>query len=446
MRRRWVAVGLGTGRTKWFRTGIATLALAASAAPLGAAHAAGGGDGATTTYVVHGTVMPLGMQFSFVGCDSLVQRTPETLQPTVALGPGTPPLGTRSLGYSLKGGNALGSLAYVPAVGTTPVSIAVYPADAGDGPDGVAYVGYRSPKQAADRMWLGRASLDEPAGTWSTVDASTLSFTWSQVTVASGLPVLTSGTTGVPATVGDFTARHGDGPGFVTMGFGCNGVTFNIDALRAGNSVYDLEGLETHVSISGSASTVHAGDSVTLTGALRDSTGARVPGGVLVLEERVGTGDWTPVRVMDASTTDPSVTVTPTATTSYRFRSLDRPLAASTQSATYVVTAPPTTVKPSSSPTPSPTAEASPSTPAAPTSSPPTQAPPSTQPAPSKPATRPSARATSRPSARATSQPSATSSAKPSSKPSPSTSASPSATPSAGATAAASAATAASGG
>lgn len=440
MRRRWVVAGLGAGRTKVVIASIATLALVASTAPLGAAYA-DPGSGITHTYVVHGTVMPLGMQFSYVGCQSLVSRTSQPLQPTVALGPGTPPLGTRSLGYALRPGSALGSLAYVPSVGTTPASIAVYPAAAGSGPDGVAYVGYRAPHQAADRMWIGQTSLDEPAGSWSTVDASTLTFTWSEVAVASGLPVsVAAGAPQPSATVGAFTAQHGDGAGFFTIGFGCNGVPFNIDALRVGSSIYDLEGLDTSVSISGSQVRVHGGQSVTLTGSLRDSTGAFVPGGVLVLEQQVAGGDWTPLRVLDASTTDPTVTVTATATTAYRFSSLDRPLAPAAQSAAYVATVTSAAPKPSPSPTPS----ASPSPSASPTAAPTrtsTPAPkPTAQPAPTpvrsspasaaprahpKAAVKASPKAPARPSAQASVEPSTAS--KPSAIPTPSASSSPAA-------------------
>lgn len=419
MRRRWVAAGLGAGRTKMARTGIATLALVASAAPIGAARADESSGGVSHTYVVHGTVMPLGMQFSFVGCDNLVQRTAEPIQPTVALGPGTAPMGTRSLGYSLHGGNALGSLVYAQAVGSTTASIAVYPDAAGTDPhDGVAYVGYHAPHQASDRMWIGRAELTDAVGQWTTVDASTLEFDWSEVAVASGLPVTTSTTEATSQTVGDFTAQHGDGPGFFTIGFGCNGAPFNIDALRAGNSVYDLEGLETHVSISGSASIVHAGQTVTLTGALRDSTGARVPGGVLVLEERHAGGAWTPIRVVDASAADPRVTVKPSGTTEYRFRSLDRALAPAAESATFSVAAPSSTPKPSASPTsqpsasPSATASASAGAPVAPKSSPKSSAPASTQSPSTKAAATPGSGAASAPAnASATPSPAASPSA-----------------------------------
>ena len=58
-------------------------------------------------------------QLSFVGCDDLYQRGDEPLRPTIDRGPGEAPLGTRSLGFDLAGGNAIGALFTVGSVLTT---------------------------------------------------------------------------------------------------------------------------------------------------------------------------------------------------------------------------------------------------------------------------------------------------------------------------------------
>ena len=69
----------------------------------------------------------------------------------------------------------------------------------------------------------------------------------------------------IPAFV---KAHGGDGPGFFTIGFGCDGRSFNMDAWRIGSpgavATYDLEGLTTVTSISGPDGAIEAGDPVLL--------------------------------------------------------------------------------------------------------------------------------------------------------------------------------------
>lgn len=310
--------------------------------------------------VVHGTELPLGLQLSFVGCDGLFDRGDEQLHPYVGIGPATPPLGERSLGYDLAGGDAVGSLAYVPAVGAaSSTSLSVY---AEDGTTGVAYVGYTSPAQrGTDLMWIGQAQLTVPAGRWSTLTTDDLTYTWTQVDVSDGQTVTDTDPTHAPppATAHDFTVmQHGDGPGFTTLGFGCDGAPFDIDALHVGSSTYDFEGLDVSATIAASAEQVHPGDTVTLTGRLRDSSGALVPDGTLTLESRTGDGDWHTDRVLDASTTDPSVSVQPDATTEYRFTSPQRDLADAASSEPVTVTV--STASPTPTASPAPTSSSSP--------------------------------------------------------------------------------------
>ena len=55
---------------------------------------------------------------------------------------------------------------------------------------------------------------------------------------------------GGSATIAGFTAEHGDGPGYLLAGLGCDGEEFSIDALRFGSpgavTTYDLEGITVH--------------------------------------------------------------------------------------------------------------------------------------------------------------------------------------------------------
>ena len=73
---------------------------------------------ADSTVVVRGTAFPSGRdaQLSFVGCDDPYVLAAEQPQPYVGIGPGQAPAGTRSLGYDLAGGNAIGSVHYVDSM------------------------------------------------------------------------------------------------------------------------------------------------------------------------------------------------------------------------------------------------------------------------------------------------------------------------------------------
>jgi hypothetical protein len=128
-------------------------------------------------------------------------------------------------------------------------------------------------------------------------------------------------------------AHGGDGPGFYTIGFGCDGTAFHMDALRIGSpgnvTTYDLEGLTTTTTMgSGTARSIVAGQQVTLTGALRDGSGGRLPEATVILEaKQFGDGDFRTVEVVPADATDPSYVATPTTRTTYRWRFAGRPLA-----------------------------------------------------------------------------------------------------------------------
>ncbi|WP_126688209.1 hypothetical protein [Nocardioides ferulae] len=321
-------------RRAWAVFGRAAVA-AAVAAVLGAAPALADG-----TVVVRGTDFPEGRdaQLSFVGCAAPGQRSVEPLRPYIGRGPATPPAGERSLHYDLAGGNALGSLHYVDSMLATSVAgLSVY---APRGASGVAYAGFQERKDAgSSRVWFGRAVLTAPAGRWHAVDVATLSYTWTQYDIGNWkvLDVAPA------ATVRVFAATHGgDGAGLYTIGFGCDGRAFHLDALRIGRpgdvTTYDLEGLATSATMTASAAQVVAGEGVTLAGALRDSAGARLSRATMILEAKPYAADeFQTVQVMPADAVDPRVTVEPTARTVYRWRFVDRPLAAGSVSGEVVV-------------------------------------------------------------------------------------------------------------
>lgn len=282
--------------------------------------------------IVRGTGFPDGrvVQQSLVGCDSLYDRGAEVLAPYVSRGPDPAPLGQRSLGFDPAGGNAVGSMHYVDSMSAT--SVAGLSVHAREGTTGVAYAGYQSPVDAsAYRLWIGRAAIEVAPGRWQYVDAPALTYTWTQYDMRSGQPV-TAPAAGGAVRVPAFLAAHGgDGAGFYSIGFGCDGRSFNTDAWRVGRpgavTTYDLEGLTTVTTITGPQGSVGSGDEVRLGGSLRTGSGAPVSHGTLILEAKeAGAAAFAPVDVVAAADA-PSVTVTPAGTTVYRWRFVDRPLA-----------------------------------------------------------------------------------------------------------------------
>lgn len=326
------------------RAGLGALVAVAAAAALSVAPAH-----ADDTVVVRGTAFPdARVQLSFVGCGSVYDRTDEALHPRIGHGPDLPPTGTRSLGYTLGGGNAIGAVVNVPSlVGAGTASVAVH---AVEGARGVAYAGFQ---EAADggtsAVWFGRAELTATAGAWQNVEATGLSYVWTKYDATTG-QVIARGP-GSPVNVFDFLAAHGgDGPGLYSIGFGCDGRPFSMDAVRVGapgsQTTYDLEGLSTATTMHGGQAVVKAGESVDLRGSLEVVGGIHVPHATLILEQRVGDGQWWPVAVVDAA--DPVVTVTPAERSVYRWRFVDRPLAEGSESLPFVVDV----VAPDASPVP----------------------------------------------------------------------------------------------
>ncbi|MCW2793238.1 MAG: hypothetical protein JWO76_2336 [Nocardioides sp.] len=279
---------------------------------------------ADDTVVVRGLDFQGGLtSLSITGCPGLFDRVAEPVTTYVSKSPDAP-AGARSLKYDLAGGNAVGSQHAVASM--TQTSVAGLSVFAPDGAIGVAYAGYRAPADwATSLIWVGRADLRAAPGGWQQVDATGLTYTWTQYDMDTRQPVAASDE---PLTVAGFAAAHGgDGPGFWTVGFGCDGNPFKIDALRIGApgavTTYDLEGFTSTTAISGSRTSVAAGDAVTLAGTLRDGRGQALPHGLLVLEaQEYGQEGFRPVQggaaTVDAG--DPTVTVRPSARTVYRWR------------------------------------------------------------------------------------------------------------------------------
>ena len=355
-----------------FRAGSVGVAAAAAAA-FGVAGLAAPSY-ADSTVTVQGTAFPdpARANLSFVGCADLYQRGNEALAPTIGIGPGAAPSGTRSLGWDLAGGNAVGAMFPVDSmVGTSTASLAVNSVDRATG---VAYAGYQEPADAQTTLlWIGRSELVTPGGAWQTVDATTRVYTWAKYDMTTRQQVAPGPR--VPTTVAGFAAAHGgDGPGIYTIGFGCDGTPFSMDRLQVGRpgavTTYDVEGLRTLVSIGSEPG--DSKDEVTITGRLRTMSGEPIPHPTMILERRTpGSKVWKPVLVADVRKGVVRAPVELDEPAFYRWRFVERPLAEGNASVALALDLLPTlpTESPSSTPSatpPTPSATDSPSDPGSP--------------------------------------------------------------------------------
>jgi hypothetical protein len=188
----------------------------------------------------------------------------------------------------------------------------------------VAWVWYVAPGLDAGQVWVGRADLHASPG-WAYVDAAGASYDWQKVQALTGRVVEAAGT----ATTAAFTRDHGDGPGYLLAGLGCDGTPFSFDALRVGTpgsvTTYDVEGLVLSTTISASGDQVPAGGAVQLTGVTVDSAG-KPAGTALVLEARAaGESDFQAVGKPVDADADGYVhaDVAPEVRTQYRWVALD---------------------------------------------------------------------------------------------------------------------------
>jgi len=229
------------------------------------------------------------------------------------------PAGVRGFGLMMPGvATASGPVSLVDSVAAT--TVAGFSARADAGSTGVAYVWYVAPGIEQGQVWAGRADLSV-GPQWQYVDAAAATYTWTLYDAANGQAVRPGGS----ATIANFTAENGDGPGYLLSGLGCDGGEFVIDALRFGSpgnvTTYDLEGITVTTSIGASTTSVKRGRSVALTGVSRDIAGVPV-GAPLVLQARpAGKQIFSPVGapVTAGPAGAVSVKVKPATTTTYRW-------------------------------------------------------------------------------------------------------------------------------
>lgn len=275
---------------------------------------------ADDTVVVPGLAFPSGDTYlTYFGCTDLYHADTRSPRVRIDRGDGTAPAGRRSFALQMPGaGTASGPVRRVESVAAT--TVAGFSARAPQGSSGVAYVWFVTPGLAPGQTWSGRADLAVGAG-WQQVDAAGAIYRWTRYDAASGAVLEDGGA----HTIADFTDLHGDGPGYLLAGLGCDGHEFSLDALRFGPpgavTTYDLEGVPVTTTIGSSAPTVGRGGQVTLTGTTVDARGVRV-GSSLVLEARPqGAEVFRAVTGPLHAGADGAVTTTvaPEATTDYRW-------------------------------------------------------------------------------------------------------------------------------
>ena len=265
---------------------------------------------------VPGTSFPAGDTYlTWFGCAGLFG--PSAAGPSSSVGADVgAPMGARATRLVMPAtGHATGPVTRVDRIAGAAWSMWVQPVTGGQG---VAHVWYVSAELDEGEVWYGRADLAAPTGAWQQVRPATATFTWSRTLAATGAVVEEAGA----ATVAGFTAAHGDGPGYLLAGFGCDGSPFLLDGVAAGDTTYDLEGFPVSTTITTSHARVAPGTAVTLTGRTLDGA-QQATGAPLVLEARpAGADAFTPVGpgpVPGGADGAVVTTVTPERTTAYRW-------------------------------------------------------------------------------------------------------------------------------
>ncbi|MGH3346106.1 MAG: hypothetical protein ACRDO4_03915, partial [Nocardioides sp.] len=189
------------------------------------------------------------------------------------------------------------------------------------GSGGVAYTWYLAPDMARGQVWSGRAVLTAASDGWQQIDATTATYEWTRYDAATGAVLEQAGA----ATIDDFTTAHGDGPGYVLTGFGCDGGTFGVDAVRTGLpgsvTTYDLDGWSVTTGITASSGRVQAGQEVTISGSTIDAYKGNV-GATLALQARPrGAAEFQTIAETVEADAEGTVTATvvPEVTTEYRW-------------------------------------------------------------------------------------------------------------------------------
>ena len=250
------------------------------------------------------------VHLTYVGCESFFGPAAAP-QSRLNLGPFTAPVGRRSLGLVPSGpGTATGPFARFDSLTGLDATFSA------TGGSGVSYVWTVTADTPPGAAWAGRTAIAPARAAWRQVAVSALTYDWTLVDLTTQVPLGTGGS----ATPGQFAAKHGDGSGFSVTGLGCDGASFNIDAVSAGGVVYDFEGITLRTAIATTTDGVRPDGTIELTGAVTDDSG-RTTGDPLVLESRTPGGTWGSVggAVLGDATGVARVVAPVTETTEFRW-------------------------------------------------------------------------------------------------------------------------------
>ncbi|MFD1945996.1 hypothetical protein [Nocardioides aestuarii] len=318
--------------------------------------------------VVPGTAFPGSSTYlAHFGCESLFHVGPSRPSVEVVLDDGAP-LGRRALALQDSDvGGATGPVSRVESIATSRQGLSVRTPD---GSAGVAWVWYATATLEQGEVWVGRADLTAAPGGWRTVEPGDSTYAWSRVDSESGVVLEDAG----EATAPDFAALHGDGPGYLLAGLGCDGSRQFLDDVRVGApgsvTTYDLEGSDVTTTITVSDTEVRRGGEVTISGTTLDARGV-VDAPLVLQARRAGESGFHDVSdpVSPGSDGTVSARVTPTVDTDYRWWFAERPWADAHASpeVTIAVLTPAPSGGPTSSPDPAqpPSAPVPPSAPTA---------------------------------------------------------------------------------
>lgn len=283
------------------------------------AHATAAAD----TVVVPGTSFPDSSTYVTVfGCQSLYRT--DTTSPLVrVVRDEAAPLGTRVVELDQSAtGTAVGAVSLVDSIAHATSEVSVR---ADEASRGVAWVWYVAPGMAPGEVWVGRTDL-VAAPDWQLLDPTAATYEWQRLEAATGAVRQTAPAASIEA----FTAEHGDGPGYLLSGLGCDGAAFRLDAVRSGAPdqvrTYDLEGWPITTTITGSRDRVAHGEQVTLIGRSYDGAGAPAAASLVLQARPAGAADFRDVSGSVVPGPDGAVTLTltPKATTDYRWFFTDR--------------------------------------------------------------------------------------------------------------------------
>ena len=224
------------------------------------------------------------VHLTYVGCGSFFAPAVAP-QSRLNLGPFTAPVGRRSLGLVPPGsGTATGPFSRFDSLSGLDATFSA------TGSSGVSYVWTVTADTPPGAAWTGRAAIAPAGAGWRKIAVSALAYDWTLVDLTTQVPLAA----GESATPAQFATKHGEGSGFSVTGLGCDGASFNIDAVSAGGVVYDFEGITLRTSIATTTDKVRPDGTIQITGAVTDASG-RTTGDPLVLESRAPGGAWAPV-------------------------------------------------------------------------------------------------------------------------------------------------------